>query len=107
VGRPALRRLLEDDQVSSHPFVIGELACGHLKHRTEFLEHLTRLPSVAPANHAEAMHLLEARNLAGRGISWIDVHLLASAMISKVELWSLDQRLHRAARDLRVAADLR
>ena len=106
VERPALRQLLEDDRVGCHPFVIGELACGHLMHRTEFLEHLTRLPSIDAANHEEAMHLLESRKLAGGGISWVDVHLLASAMVSHVELWTLDQPLLRAARELSVAANV-
>ena len=107
VARPALQQLLEDGRVHCHPFVIGELACGHLKRRTDFIADLCQLPSVEPADHDEAMHLLEARKLAGRGISWVGVHLLASAKVSHAELWTLDQRLAAVARELHVAADVR
>ena len=106
VGRPDLQELLEDGRAYCHPFVIGELACGHLRNRTEVIKHLNLLPSVEPADHVEAMHLLEARKLVGRGISWVDVHLLASALISHVELWTVDQRLASAARELHLAARL-
>ena len=105
--RPDLRRLLEEGLVSTHPFVIGELAGGAIRNRAEIIQHLRQLPSVEPADHDGAMHLLNARGLSGRGITWIDVHLLAAALVSHVELWTLDQRLARAARELHVAAHVR
>ncbi|MEK7403136.1 MAG: type II toxin-antitoxin system VapC family toxin [Gemmatimonadota bacterium] len=103
--RPELRRLLEEGLVRTHPFIIGELACGNLRNRSDIIRHLSQLPSVESADHDGAMHLLNARGLSGRGISWVDVHLLASALVSHVELWTLDQRLASAARELRIAAN--
>lgn len=107
VGRPDLRALLEDGRVHCHPFVIGELACGNLPRRDEILDLLSRLPSADVVDHYEAFTLLSRRHLAGKGIGWIDVHLLASALVSNVSLWTFDQRLSAAARQLRVAANLR
>jgi len=106
VGRPELQPLLEDGRVSCHPFVIGELACGNLRDREEFLEQLDQLPSLDDAEHEEALRLLSSHRLAGSGIDWIDVHLLASVLIAGAQLWTLDKRLAGAARSLRVAADV-
>jgi len=106
VGRPDLQALLEDGRVQCHPFVIGELACGTLRQREEFLEFLIKLPSLSVVDHDEAMRLLTIRNLSGTGLDWIDVHLLASALVSDVGLWTLDRRLAAAARTLRVAPRL-
>jgi hypothetical protein len=106
VGRPELDSLLEDGLVHCHPFVIGELACGTLRRREEFLDHLNQLPSLDDVEHHEAMRLLTIHRLAGSGIDWIDVHLLASVLIAGAQLWTLDKRLAAAARSLRVAADV-
>ncbi len=83
-----------------HPCVAGELACGSLKNRTEFLSYLNALPSATPATNQETLVLLNDRKLWGRGLSWIDVHLLASALISHCRLWTLDKELDRAAKEL-------
>ncbi len=102
-----MRQALEDEQVHCHPFVVGELATGNLPRRDAVLAELTQLPVVEVASHDEAMALLTRRRLSGRGLSWIDVHLLASALVSHVKLWTLDQRLASAARALGIAANLR
>jgi predicted nucleic acid-binding protein len=103
-GNPALARCLEDERVACHPFVIGELACGNLRDREEVLRHLARLPETRVATHEEALHLVEHRTLTGSGLGWVDVHLLASALLSGVALWTLDRPLQDAARRLKCAA---
>jgi predicted nucleic acid-binding protein len=83
-----------------HPFVVGELACGNLKNRAQLLADLQTLPSAALASTAEALRLIEDRRLYGRGLGWIDVHLLASALVSGCAFWTLDKRLANAAAKL-------
>ena len=76
---PALVSALTAGFVSTHPFVIGELACGSLKNRGELIALLQQLPSAPVATNAEALAFIEGRSLMGRGIGYVDVHLLASA----------------------------
>lgn len=87
-------------QVLSHPFVAGELACGNLKDRKDFLLNLSALPQAVPASNAEVLHLIESAKLYGRGLGWIDAHLLASARLSGCHLHTLDARLSQAALEL-------
>lgn len=98
----ALARLLEAGEVVSHPFVIGELSLGGLKRRDEILQLLASLASAEVVAHDEAMRLIDRRRLSGRGIGWVDAHLLASAVLEKVHLWTLDRRLALVARELGV-----
>jgi hypothetical protein len=102
-GGSNLRELLSKDLVLVHPFVVGELACGNLKNRARILSDLEALPSAVSATHEEAMRLTEGRKLWGLGIGWIDAHLLASALLSNCQFWTLDERLVRAATAARVA----
>lgn len=102
-GHTRLRQLLEDGEVCCHPFVMGELACGNLRHRTTLLSLLSSLPRASVADHAEALQLVEVRGLHGRGLGWIDVHLLASSLLTGCGLWTLDRRLAAAARELGLA----
>jgi predicted nucleic acid-binding protein len=99
-GEPRLASLLTDGHVLMHSFVLGELACGNLKNRARVLDDLQTLPSAALASTAEALRLIEDRKLYGRGLGWGDVHLLASALVSGCELWTLDKRLAGAAAKL-------
>jgi len=99
VGNRALKAILSRDMVFTHPFVIGELACGNLKNRAQILTDLNRLPSAQVATHEEVLQLVEQRVLWGCGIGWIDGHLLASALLSQCELWTLDRQLGKVARD--------
>lgn len=96
-GQPNLADRLADGLVLMHPFVSGELACGNLKDRTAILAALAALPMVQPATDSEVLHLIENRRLWGRGLGWVDVHLLASALLSHCRFWSLDKRLSHAA----------
>ena len=91
-------RLLEDGMVLVHPFVVGELACGTLKRRREILDHLRHLPVAPVATDAEVHHLLDHHGLAGRGLGWIDLHLLASARLGAVALLTRDRALEAATR---------
>ena len=102
-GDDGLRAVLHDGHVVTHPFVIGELACGVIRRRDEVLELLRALPAARIASHGEALGLVETHRLAGAGMGWIDVHLLAAARLSHFQLWTRDQRLLAAARRLNVA----
>lgn len=102
-GNRSLADLLETGQVACHPFVIGEIALGSLRRRTEILGWLAELPTVQVARHEEALALVEQRGLAGKGIGWVDVHLVASALLESLPLWTLDRRLASLARDLDLA----
>jgi len=92
-----LRDLLEDGQVLMHPFVIGELACGSMKHRKRVLANLDELPLAVSATHEEVMRLLDHHALWSRGIGWVDAHLIASALLSDCRLWTMDAKLRAAA----------
>ncbi len=94
---PGLVHLLEEGQVVCHPFIVGELACGNLRNRREILELLKTLHTSQGATHEETLHFIETHRLMGTGLGYIDVHLLASAMLSRVRLWTLDHRLKQAA----------
>jgi len=85
--------LLEQAQVWTHAFVVGELACGTLAQRNKVLSALTALPHAPVASHDEALALLETHHLMGRGLGWVDVHLLASAKLVRLPFWTLDKRL--------------
>jgi len=99
-GDPKLAEYLSQELVVMHPFIAGELACGNLKNRVAILRDLEALPAATPVSDAEALRFLESRRLWGRGLGWIDVHLLASAILSGCELWTLDRRLEEAAREI-------
>ncbi len=96
-GSERLKSLLDEEQVFCHPFVVGELACGTLHNRQEVLGLLRALPQARGAEHEEVLHLLEGRRLHGRGLGWIDTHLLASALLTGCTLWTFDKPLRRAA----------
>lgn len=96
-GSAELSVRLEQGLVACHPFVVGELACGNLQGRAAVLAHLRALPQARMADHEEAIHLVTEHRLHGRGLGWIDVHLLASALLSDFQLWTLDQQLASAA----------
>jgi hypothetical protein len=103
-GHATLAAELGAGQVLTHPFVIGELACGNLKNRREVLDLLGRLPSAPTATHVEALAFLERRALMARGIGFIDIHLLASAALAPpARLWTVDGRLAAIAAELNLA----
>ena len=105
-GDSALIALLNREEVECHPFIIGELACGLLRRRSEVLALLQRLPHAPVASHEEVLTFIERHRLMGRGIGWIDAHLLASAGLAGTILWTFDRRLSDVARGLGLHAQL-
>lgn len=99
----ALVRQLEEGFVLCHEFIIGELACGHLKNRREILSLLNELPRAVSARHEEVMTLLDSRNLFGMGIGWVDAHLMSSALLSQARFWTLDKKLGAVAASLGIS----
>jgi hypothetical protein len=100
-GDPGLVRLLERSAVVMHPFVLGEIACGSLRDRRSLLELLHDLPAAVTATDDEAMTFIERHRLYGKGIGYVDVHLLAAvALTGGTQLWTRDQRLRQAAASL-------
>jgi len=100
---PALEALLEAGSVFIHPFVIGELACGNLKHRAAILALLKELPAARAATDEETLLYIENHSLMGRGIGYIDTHLLAAATLAGSWLWTRDNRLHAVAESMGAA----
>ena len=95
--------LLERSLVVAHPFVIGELACGTLRHREEILRWLRLLPSAIVADDDEVLAMIEIELLWGKGIGWVDAHLAASARLAGGRLWTADKQLHRVSTELAIA----
>jgi len=98
-GLARLAKLLQEGEVLIHPWVVGELACGHLRNRREVLEMLQGLPAAVVACDAEVLLLIERHQLMGKGIGYIDAHLLASARLSHCRLWTQDRRLAALAQE--------
>ena len=90
-----------------HPLIIGELACGHIGLRERTLLLLRQLPSCDVAEHEEVLALIQSRRIHGRGLGIVDVHLLASASLSRAPLWTQDRALARVARELGLAGEMR
>jgi predicted nucleic acid-binding protein len=100
----ALATLLDARRVLVHPLVIGELACGNLPRRSEVIGALQQLPHAARASDDEALLFIEQHQLMGRGMSYADVQLLASAVLTDAaRIWTLDARLARAASSMSVS----
>ena len=102
-----LRKLLEDERIAMHPFVVAELALGSLKQRTVQLKGLDNLPAVQVARLDEVRAMIEAHALYCRGIGLIDAHLIASCLIDPpTQLWTNDKRLSKIGETLGIAANL-
>ena len=92
--------LLNNGEVVCHSFIVGELACGNLRNRATVLSLLEALPMASLVEHEEVLAFIENHNLMGKGLGYIDVHILASAVLTGVPLWTLDRRLAKAAEEL-------
>lgn len=102
-----LARMLDNERVLAHPFVIGELALGSLRQRESILAALQNLPQAMVASETEVLRLIDQEALYGRGIGYVDVHLLASARLTAgASLWTRDRRLHAVAGELGLAIAL-
>jgi len=96
-GNAALADLLHNEAVACHPFIVGELACGNLKNRTMILTLLESLPMAIAAEHEEVLVFIERNRLMGKGMGYVDVHLLTSALLTGLSLWTLDRRLEQVS----------
>jgi predicted nucleic acid-binding protein len=99
-GSRHLRELLLDAQVVCHPFIVGELACGNIKNRVEFLPLLLSLPMAPTVSLNELLYFIDRHRVMGMGIGFVDAHLLASAHLSRIPLWTSDRKLKAAATKL-------
>ena len=107
-GDPNLASLLKNmpglNRVVIHPMIIGELACGNLKNRQSLLQLWNSLNTPILASHEEVLYFIEQHHLMGKGIGYVDAHLLASVALSMdVRLWTRDLRLSRLAIELDLA----
>jgi len=103
-GEERLVALLNSSQVIMHPFVLGELACGNLCRRKEVLALLANLPRATLARDEEVLFFIERHKLMGRGIGYVDAHLLAAVALDEgARLWTRDKRLHKVAGELGTA----
>jgi predicted nucleic acid-binding protein len=94
---PDLVKLLKEGHVICHHFVVGELACGNLKNRSEIISLLQSLPMAVQAEHTEVLQFIENNQLMGKGLGYIDFHLIASAVLTEVPLWTLDKKLDKVS----------
>ncbi len=102
-GNRQLEKLLLEAEVMCHPFIIGELACGNIKNRIEILSLLKALPLSSTIDFNEYLFFIDTHKLMGRGIGFVDIHLLASAQLAGIVLWTMDKRLNFAAAQLKLA----
>lgn len=100
-GDPTLTQLLINGEVLGHPAVLGEIGLGSLAHRAQLLALLANLRQAVVATHDEVMAFIEAHSLFGRGIGYVDAHLLAAAALtSGSSLWTRDRKLRAVATEL-------
>jgi predicted nucleic acid-binding protein len=106
-GDPDLIRLLEQGLVACHPFILGEIACGDIRNRYEIISLLNDLPSTDILDHSDIMEFIENRKIMNKGIGYIDVHLLGSALVSETPLWTFDKALKKIAIQLSIEYDVK
>jgi predicted nucleic acid-binding protein len=96
-GNTELANLLNNGMALCHPFIVGELACGNLKDRADILSFLQLLPMSIEVEHEEVLSFIENNRLMGKGIGYVDVQLMASAVLTGVPIWTFDKKLAQAA----------
>jgi predicted nucleic acid-binding protein len=100
-----LDELLGRSEVSGHDFVYGELLIGDVGGRTKLLDTYAQMHQAPTVSHGEIVTFVRERRLHGRGIGWIDAHLLASALVADLRLWTADPRLAKVAQEFGVGYD--
>jgi predicted nucleic acid-binding protein len=100
-----LQQLLTNDEVAGHELVFGELLVGDKGGRVTLLREYERMRYATPIPHHELVEFVRVRKLHGRGAGWIDIHLLASAVVDGLQFWTADPRLATLARELHVNHD--
>ena len=94
--------LLERDEAAAHDLIHGELLIGDPAGRAELLRSYSLIDRLPTVPHADVVTFVRAHKLHGRGIGWIDVHLLASALVANASFWTADERLASLAGELGV-----
>ena len=102
-GNVGLEKLLNNGEVVCHPFIVGELACGNLKNRGEILTYLQSLPMTILAEDGEVLKFIENRQLMGKGLGYIDVHLIAAAVLTDAPLWTFDKTLDKITKKIGIS----
>ena len=92
-----LENLLLNGEVFCHPHIIGEIACGNIKNRQEIISLLQELPQAPLVEFEEFLYFIDQNKLHGKGIGFVDIHLLASAKLGQIPLWTGDKRLQSAS----------
>jgi predicted nucleic acid-binding protein len=98
-----LRLLLLDGMVSVHPYVVGEIACGHITNRAAVLQLLRALPQADVVSDVEYFHFIEKNKLWGAGLGFVDIHILASASLSHSHIFTRDKALHLASQKMKLS----
>lgn len=103
-GKDVIHRVISEPNACCHPFVIGEFAVGNLGNRHKIIKLLKKMYKARVIAEDEVLNLVRNKKLYGRGIGYIDCHLLASAyFVPGTSIWTLDKRLYIAADELGVA----
>jgi hypothetical protein len=102
-----LRKLLDLEEVAGHEMVYGELLVGDPGGRKQLLADYQQLHQASVVPHRDVVAFVRHRRFYGRGVGWIDIHLLASAMVNRLELWTADPRLATVASELGVGYEIR
>jgi predicted nucleic acid-binding protein len=106
-GEPSLAEQLSQENILMHGMVLGELAIGNFKNRQLLLKQWKALPFVQTAADTQVLDFIETHQLMGKGVGWIDLHLLtAVSLAGTVQLWTRDKRLRNIAERLNLAASL-
>lgn len=98
-------RLLDRDEVAGHELIYGELLIGNRGSRNELLSAYEKMHQAIRLPHQEVVTFVQARKLNGRSVGWIDIHLLASAIVGRMQLWTADANLSNVAKELDIKFD--
>lgn len=101
-GNPKLQEMLQESQVVSHPFIIGELACGNISNRTEIISLIQSLPMLDVIEHEELLLFIEHNRMMGTGLGLVDIYLMASAILAGIPLWTQDKKFKRTCSRLSI-----
>lgn len=99
-----VQRVVDDDSVLCHPLVIAEIACGKMPNRRRVMDYLSSLHQATTPEYTEVMNMIESLELYGRGLAWIDVNLIAAALLSSAHLYTRDKKLLAVASELGLMA---
>jgi predicted nucleic acid-binding protein len=102
LGNPKLQEMLQEGKVVSHPFIIGELTCGNISNRVEIISLMQSLPMLDIVEHEELLLFIEHNKMMGTGLGFVDVHLMAAAILAGIPLWTQDKKLRQACSRLSI-----